>query len=277
MRSLNLLTETWNEKNKRAVNATDNDQCGRVRTHATVSETFFNIQTYNGEHMKRSIKAMLASLGMATVVGVSVPNANADIDWVISPDSNALAFGVTVVNGVAQIGSKAGSVQPAGIFGAGFTMTGSSVYMNFDADLYTWDSYNAPGSTSFSGYRDAFIVTVSTVDFYWNLSNTAPVTSTASTWVWGGKNYGDSIRENYTTAPGNTDTVGLFSATPSIFYVSLVLDTKTFSGGSQKYPSWGSFHVAPAAIPEPETYAMLLSGLGLMGFVMRRFRRNAAA
>jgi hypothetical protein len=28
-------------------------------------------------------------------------------------------------------------------------------------------------------------------------------------------------------------------------------------------------------IPEPETYAMLLAGLGLMGFVARRRRRNA--
>ena len=32
-----------------------------------------------------------------------------------------------------------------------------------------------------------------------------------------------------------------------------------------------------APIPEPETYAMLLAGLGLMGFVARRRRQNAAA
>ena len=31
-----------------------------------------------------------------------------------------------------------------------------------------------------------------------------------------------------------------------------------------------------AAIPEPETYAMLLAGLGLMGFVMRRRKENRA-
>jgi hypothetical protein len=34
------------------------------------------------------------------------------------------------------------------------------------------------------------------------------------------------------------------------------------------------FNVSP--IPEPETYAMLLAGLGLMGFVIRRRRRNQA-
>jgi hypothetical protein len=35
------------------------------------------------------------------------------------------------------------------------------------------------------------------------------------------------------------------------------------------------FNVSP--IPEPETYAMLLAGLGLMGFVIRRRRRNQGA
>ncbi len=32
-----------------------------------------------------------------------------------------------------------------------------------------------------------------------------------------------------------------------------------------------------AAVPEPETYAMLLAGLGLMGFIARRRSKNAAA
>lgn len=39
--------------------------------------------------------------------------------------------------------------------------------------------------------------------------------------------------------------------------------------------SGGFDHVA--AIPEPETYAMLLAGLGMMGFVARRRQRNLAA
>jgi len=31
------------------------------------------------------------------------------------------------------------------------------------------------------------------------------------------------------------------------------------------------------AIPEPETYAMMLAGLGLMGFVARRRKQKVAA
>lgn len=40
-------------------------------------------------------------------------------------------------------------------------------------------------------------------------------------------------------------------------------------------PPPGVTPVAP--VPEPETYAMLLSGLGLLGFAARRKRRAAAA
>jgi hypothetical protein len=35
----------------------------------------------------------------------------------------------------------------------------------------------------------------------------------------------------------------------------------------------GQFDLVPAPVPEPETYAMLLAGLGLVGFAARR--RNA--
>ena len=58
-----------------------------------------------------------------------------------------------------------------------------------------------------------------------------------------------------------------------IFFVNVHFDaplnTTTFSfAGDWKYA---------APIPEPETYAMLLAGLGLMGFVARRRQRKLAA
>ena len=37
-----------------------------------------------------------------------------------------------------------------------------------------------------------------------------------------------------------------------------------------------SYFLVSAPIPEPETYAMLLAGLGLMGFIARRRKRNQA-
>ena len=42
-------------------------------------------------------------------------------------------------------------------------------------------------------------------------------------------------------------------------------------------PTGESGGIILAAIPEPETYAMMLAGLGLMGFVARRRRQNDVA
>ena len=38
----------------------------------------------------------------------------------------------------------------------------------------------------------------------------------------------------------------------------------------RKIPSFASEQVTILAVPEPETYAMMRAGLGLMGFVARR-------
>jgi hypothetical protein len=40
---------------------------------------------------------------------------------------------------------------------------------------------------------------------------------------------------------------------------------------------WGANAVAGAPVPEPETYAMMLAGLGLLGFVARRRKQEDAA
>ena len=147
---------------------------------------------------------------MMLVTAAYAPSANA-LNWTLSPDANALAFGVTVVEGLNQINFGQSQTQPQGIFGAGFTTTGTSFAMNFDADLYTWDSYNA-ATVAGTGYFDAFIVTISTQDFYWNLPHTDPIAASPSTFVWGGNNYFDGILEHYITAPSNGDYIYLTSA-----------------------------------------------------------------
>jgi len=226
-----------------------------------------------------NMKMMMKKAVVAAVSAMAFTSVQAQvIDWVISPDGNALAASVTVLDGVAQFGSPDGGPgsQPVGIYGAGFQVSGgSSVTLQFDADLNTWDSYNAPGSTPFSGYWDAFIVTISQSDYYWNLPHTDPIAASASTFVWGGTNFGDGIKESYITAPAGPGDFVTLSGDGGTYYVSLVLDTKTAPDVDTQHPSYGSFHVTP--IPEPEIYAMLAAGLGLMGFVGRRRRKEQIA
>ena len=57
--------------------------------------------------------------------------------------------------------------------------------------------------------------------------------------------------------------------------ISLAYDIGTIAPGATV--TLGYSYTFAAAVPEPETYAMLLAGLGLMGFVARRRQRNAAA
>ena len=54
-----------------------------------------------------------------------------------------------------------------------------------------------------------------------------------------------------------------------------VITRVMFTSGSNAFET--DNHAVISAIPEPESYAMLLAGLGLLGFVMRRRKRKEAA
>lgn len=59
-------------------------------------------------------------------------------------------------------------------------------------------------------------------------------------------------------------------------FTSVVLTEGTASGGTQETFQFDNLKYAQA-VPEPETYAMLMAGLGLMGFVARRRKKAAKA
>ena len=73
---------------------------------------------------------------------------------------------------------------------------------------------------------------------------------------------------DWTLVPGTNNRFGIVSLTAETPLTVTVLFTTT---GDAIYS--GNM-IATAAVPEPETYAMLLAGLGLMGSIVRR--RNKA-
>lgn len=86
----------------------------------------------------------------------------------------------------------------------------------------------------------------------------ATLNNVALTFSSGGANEWDvkSLDRNFTLTPGTN-------------YALRVTGTFVpWSGASN-----GAYHVAVTAVPEPETFAMLLAGLGLVGFIARRRSR----
>jgi hypothetical protein len=53
-------------------------------------------------------------------------------------------------------------------------------------------------------------------------------------------------------------------------------DRSTFDYGNSKN-IYGLVEVSMAPVPEPETYAMMLAGLGLLGVMTRRRKQKAVA
>ena len=220
------------------------------------------------------IKNLITAV-LGLFLAASVTQANA-IVWEVSPDNNNTTFSSTVVVGLdGELAITAPGTQDVGIFGAGFMLaTAGDASVSFDADLTTWDSYNAP-TVAGTGYYDAFIVMISDAGYYWDLAADPawmdPVAANASTFVWGGENYLDGVNETYQSFATGGDT--LTASGSDLWYVSFVLDTQTEPFSDNAYSSIGSFHVT--AVPEPGT--LLLLGGGLLGltFTGRRKRNNS--
>jgi len=68
---------------------------------------------------------------------------------------------------------------------------------------------------------------------------------------------------------GSTTVISLASLAANIYTLEIRGDVVGMAGGSYS----GVLNVSP--IPEPETYALMLAGLGLLGFAMRRKSKQA--
>ena len=90
-----------------------------------------------------------------------------------------------------------------------------------------------------------------------------------------------NVTFTYTGAPITVDTNFLvsihttFGSTTNGFYSGQT--TNNFDQPGAKLGNTGQTMVPTASIPEAETYAMMLAGLGLMGFIMRRRSAGARA
>jgi hypothetical protein len=94
------------------------------------------------------------------------------------------------------------------------------------------------------------------------------VVNTAETWYTGGAS-------NNSDGVAHANVIYDWNGTPGRTFVGFE-DLR--GGGDRDYNDFTfSFtNVAVNAVPEPETYAMMLTGLGLLGFLARRRKKGAA-
>lgn len=194
-------------------------------------------------------------------------------DWTSSPDSFSASGDLLVGSTTVGVGYSATGahnfVQTAG--GANYWASGSP-YTNGTVD-------NAPPATDIIGLNEGGTVTITfaetIVDPYialvsWN-GNTVDFGVPIEIDSYGAGHFGSG------TPILNGTGTGFFGSgeVHGVIRLPGSFDSITFTHTSE---NWHGFTVGVtgiAPIPEPETYAMLLAGLGLLGFIARRRKELA--
>jgi len=144
--------------------------------------------------------------------------------------------------------------------GPGFTTETTSVVNSFLTPL-------APPGSSVANYSVLSTApgfsTSSTIGF------AAAVTS--FTFLWGSPDSYNTVTDGTVTVTGSTFSSGTGNNAETTLYT--FFDALGFS--SLTFSTTGiAFELAVASVPEPETYAMMLAGLGAVGFLALRRKRK---
>jgi hypothetical protein len=145
-------------------------------------------------------------------------------------------------------------------FGTGFSnLINISISKNYIADLISFDLFN--GMT----VREKYTVTAYGADH--NLLSS----------ISSGNLDGNFTADNKTGLVGGASfkTITLDNTLGNIYYIDIISDQTSHSSSAKNWDflidnvKFDGVEIA-GSVPEPDTYAMILAGLGLMGFVVRR-------
>lgn len=147
--------------------------------------------------------------------------------------------GDTITMGV--VNSDEDTVQPRSYHGAATLLSPASQYViNFDYDLYSWDSYITKTEAG-KGYWDSFSISVSSQPI-WQVSLSDPITPDnlpGLGFIWGGAKWSDHTLKHVKGSdkiivPGNPSADN---------YLNVVLNTDSMPDADEYYPSWGTITI----------------------------------
>lgn len=218
-----------------------------------------------------------AALATALALAIGIPTANAEVTVSIGAKQDSASF--------LPLASGFGSAGFTGGFGAFYiAVSGTGSPPLTSPDLFATNSIDVQKEGTSVGH---------TLEIY--------VTSQGNTTTSPTLGFTSGFTSNFLTSGWSITEETFYDASNTLWGTTTLLGSATFSGpatsaastaiamGSGPYSvttlytltttagSGASNATISMAIPEPETYAMLLAGLGLMGFIARRRQRNAAA
>jgi hypothetical protein len=131
--------------------------------------------------------------------------------------------------------------------------------------------------TTSMGWFGATFVSASSFEDHYTFTAPTAFTLTLDGGSNGSWNIGNLQATVYDSGPSTVygPIAGVLNTTPSASLLAGNYDLKItgdVAAGGGSY--WGAVTLTTAPVPEPETYAMMLAGLGLMGFVARRRRQK---
>jgi len=211
--------------------------------------------------MNKVKKAVLGALISVAVIAVGNANAN---DYIVSTGS-------TLSTNFASIPSEGGygGISSPGSITWNFTpSSGGAAALNFELAGYgSLDGYGNCCTDTFSLAVNGNTIYSASFNLGGGGSNQVLSNPNNLTYVINATNNPTNDPTLVTYAGGVVEIAGpitLQSGSNSIVF--------SYNGSPQTIgdEGWGVNKASVAAVPEPETYAMLLAGLGLMGFMVRR-------
>ena len=189
------------------------------------------------------------------------------------------AAGMASANTIIADGSYPGDHASPGAFGVTIFDVPAILPATLSFDLVGFNTLDG-----FGYYQDIFTLTVNGADLFSGAFNmggggVSAVTSMPGGTTWSTITNGCSgACDNVITRKGGTTHVTLpisLLAGDNLIKFAYASTSGTGFAGPQGIgdEGWGISHFVISSVPEPETYAMLLAGLGIVGAITRRRRK----